>query len=45
LNRDKAKKIGDVAKEEDPSKDFQKAKQNILFSMLASKYLEIYARN
>jgi len=45
LARDEAKKLlGDVAKGEDPSKDFQKAKVKPTFEGLASKYLEIYAR-
>ena len=32
-------------KRENPSKNFQKAKQKPMFSMLASEYFEVYARN
>lgn len=45
LARDEAKKLlGDVAKGEDPSKDFQKAKLKQTFEELADQYLEIYAK-
>jgi integrase len=45
LARDEAKKLlGDVAKGEDPSKDFQKAKLKQTFEELANQYLEIYAK-
>jgi integrase len=45
LARDEAKKLlGDVAKGEDPSKDFQKAKLKQTFEELANEYLEIYAK-
>ncbi len=45
LARDEAKKLlGDVAKGEDPSKEFQKAKLKPTFEELASEYLEIYAK-
>ncbi|HUX78768.1 MAG TPA: Arm DNA-binding domain-containing protein, partial [Alphaproteobacteria bacterium] len=45
LARDEAKKLlGDVAKGEDPSKDFQKAKKKPTMIELASEYLEVYAK-
>jgi len=45
LARDEAKKLlGEVAKGEDPSKDFQKSKLKPTFEELASEYLEIYAK-
>jgi integrase len=45
LARDEAKKLlGDVAKGEDPSKDFQKSKLKPTFEELANEYLEIYAK-
>ncbi len=45
LARDEAKKLlGDVARGDDPSKDFQKAKLKQTFEELANQYLEIYAK-
>lgn len=45
LARDEAKKLlGEVAKGEDPSKAFQKAKLKPTFEELASKYMEVYAK-
>lgn len=45
LARDEAKKLlGDVAKGEDPSKNFQMAKQKPTFARLANEYLEVYAK-
>ncbi len=46
LARDEAKRLlGEVAKGEDPSKDFQKAKLKPTFEELASEYLEVYAKS
>ena len=45
LARDEAKKLlGEVAKGEDPSKDFQKSKLKPTFEELAREYLEVYAK-
>ncbi len=45
LARDEAKKLlGEVAKGEDPSKDFQKAKLKPTFEELAHEYLTVYAK-
>lgn len=45
MAREEAKKLlGDIAKGEDPSKDYQKAKLKPTFAELAKEYLDVYAK-